>query len=48
MKTGEQVKSKGGQGAREIMAAFSFVARLLPVPCGAMTVIGVSTLPVKG
>ena len=33
-----------GQGAREIMAKED-LPFLLPVPCGAMTVIGVSTLP---
>ncbi len=32
------------QGAREIKAKV-FLPLLLPVPCGAMTVIGVSTLP---
>jgi hypothetical protein len=37
-----------GQGAREIMAGVSFVALSLPVPCGALTVIGVSTLPHEG
>ncbi|MBA7691425.1 hypothetical protein ES703_99969 [subsurface metagenome] len=41
-------KSKGGQGAREIMAKGGRLPPLLlPVPCGAMTVIGVSTLPLK-
>ena len=32
------------QGAREIMAGV-FYPHSVPVPCGAMTVIGVSTLP---
>ncbi len=32
-------------GAREIMAGFLRFSRSFPVPCGAMTVIGVSTLP---
>jgi len=41
------VKNKGGQGAREIMAGFSRFSRSFPVQCGAMTVIGVSILPLK-
>lgn len=38
---------KGGQGTREIMAGGVRLPLLLPVPCGAMTVIGVSILPLK-
>ena len=34
-----------GQGTREIMARQLPLPLLPPVPCGAMTVIGVSTLP---
>ncbi|HUV56496.1 MAG TPA: hypothetical protein VMV84_04615 [Dehalococcoidales bacterium] len=41
-----EVQNKGGQGAREIMAGFSF-PRSLPVQCGAMTGIWVSVLPPK-
>ena len=38
--------NKGGQGAREIMAGLLRLSPgVSPVPCGAMTVIGVSTLP---
>ncbi len=41
------MKSKGGQGAREIVAGGSRFSRSFPVPCGTMTVIGVSALPQK-
>ncbi len=33
------------QGAREIKARWPLLPLLPPVPCGALTVIGVSTLP---
>ena len=43
----EYILSESGQGTREIMAWEGGSPLFLPVPCGAMTVIGVSTLPLK-